>query len=280
MGYLLTDPAHGIYEAWNPFPEPSLLALVAPGGGRIEPVGKVGITRITAFTKENRVAIDGAVPGPGRAKAVAISGWPAGVQVLLNGKAAKTVASEVDGKPAVLVPLDGKAVPGPEKLGKQLAAVHVAREWASRRWLVRFGESGGGRAREAAGSGAIGPNVWHVSPGMVDKEEIYSFGYLSDPNLNDDPARARQVNPPPGRYDVVIRLKVADNTAAKPLLTLWLDEKPLTLRADEIAAAGAYVEHRLPFEKRSPQEVYVSWKLSCTGEVETWLDQMALVPVP
>ncbi|MFM8705864.1 MAG: hypothetical protein ACKOHG_18830, partial [Planctomycetia bacterium] len=169
---------------------------------------------------------------------------------------------------------------GSEKLGEELKTLRDERAWAARQWRVEFGKSCSGKAREAGGTGAIGPQVWHVSPGIREEQEIRSFGYLNNPNLKDDPARARQVNPPPGRYDVVIRLKVADNTVAKPLLTLWLDEKPLTLRADEIAAAGAYVEHRLPFEKRTPQEVYVSWKLWCTGEVETWLDQMALVPVP
>jgi hypothetical protein len=280
MGYLLTDPAHGIYEAWNPFPDPSALALVVPGGGRIEPVGKVGITRITAFTKENRVEIDGAVPGPGRATVAALSGFPGGVQVLLNGQPVKSVDGKVDGKPVLLVPLDGKKIHDTEKVGEKLEHLRVTRDWAARRWRVGFGESWSGKAREAADDGAIGPQVWHVSPGMVEKEEIHSFGYLNNPNLKDDPARARQVNPPPGRYDVVIRLKVADNTIAKPLLTLWLDEKPHTIQANQIAAAGAYVEYRLPFEKRSPHEMFVSWKLSCTGEVETWLDQMALVPVP
>ena len=280
MGYLLTDPAHGIYEAWNPFPEPSPLALVVPGGGRIEAVGKVGITRITAFTKENRVEIDGAVPGPDRATVAALSGFPGGVRVLLNGQPVKTVDSKVAGKPALLVPLDGKAIPGPEKLGEELKALRDARDWAARQWRVGFGESWGGKAREADGTGAIGATVWHVSPGMSQREEIFSFGYLNTPIQNVGAERARQVNPPPGRYDLLIRLKVADNTAPKPLLTIWLDDKPHTLRADEIAAANRYVEYHLPFEKRSPQEECVSWKLSCTGEVETWLDQMALVPVP
>lgn len=280
MGYLLTDPAHGIYEAWNPFPEPSPLALVVPGGGRIEPVGKVGITRITAFTKQNRVEIDGAVPGPGRATVVALSGFPAGVQVLLNSQPVKTVDSKVDGKPVLLVPLDGEKIPAPDKVTEKLEGLRATRDWAARRWLAGFGESWGGKAREAGGTGAIGATVWHVSPGMSQREEIFSFGYLNTPIQNVGAERARQVNPPPGRYDLVIRLKVADNTAAKPLATIWLDGKPHTLRADEIAAANKYVEYRLPFEKSSPQEECVSWKLSCTGEVETWLDQMALVPVP
>lgn len=279
MGYLLTDPSHGIYEAWNPFPDPSALALVVPGGGRIETVGKVGITRITAFTKENRVAIDGAVPGPDRATVVALRGFPAGVQVLLNGKAVSTVNGKVDGKPVLLVPLDGKKIPDSATVGEELKVLRVTLDWASRKWLVGFGAcTRSAEVSEAGGPGAIGPKVWHVKLGMCKRDEIFSFGYLNNPNLKDDPAR--QVNPPPGRYDAVIRLKVSDNTSAQPLLTLWLDEKPHTLRANEIAAANTYVEYRLPFEKRSPQEDCVSWKLSCTGEVDIWLDQMALVPVP
>ena len=118
MGYLLTDPAHGIYEAWSPFPEPGALALVVPGGGRIEAIGKVGITRITAFTKQNRVEIDGAVPGPDRATMTVLSGFPAGVTVLHNGQAVKAVAGTLDGRAVLLVPLDGKPVTDASKPGE------------------------------------------------------------------------------------------------------------------------------------------------------------------
>ena len=124
MASLLTDPAHGIFEAWNPYPEPAALVLTLPGNGRIEPVGKVGITRITAFTNSNRVAIDGAVPGPDRATVVMISGLPAGVQVQLNGSPAKTLETKIDGKPAVLVSLDGKPITDAAKIEEQLKASH------------------------------------------------------------------------------------------------------------------------------------------------------------
>ena len=107
MGYLLTDPVHGIFEAWNPYPEPGALALGLPGGARIELAGRVGITRLTVFTKENRVAIDGAVPAPGRATVAVLKGFAVGVQVQLNGKPVKTFNSELDGKPVALVSLDG-----------------------------------------------------------------------------------------------------------------------------------------------------------------------------
>jgi hypothetical protein len=128
MSSLLTVPSHGIYEAWNPFPEPSALALTLPGGSRVEPVGKVGITRITAFTKANRVEIDGAVPGPDRATVVVLSGLPSGVQVQLNGSPAKTIDSKFDGKPVVLVSLDGKPITDAAKVGEQLKALHEKRK--------------------------------------------------------------------------------------------------------------------------------------------------------
>jgi hypothetical protein len=108
MGSLLTDPKHGIYEAWNPFPDPTALALTLPTGARVATQGKVGITRITVFTRENRVEIDGATPGPDRAAMAVLSGFPPNPTVLLNGRPAVTTIVQQDGKPAIAVALDGK----------------------------------------------------------------------------------------------------------------------------------------------------------------------------
>lgn len=116
MGSLLTDPAHGIYEAWNPFPEPTAIALSLPGGARVAPLGKVGITRITVFTRDNRVEIDGAVPGADRASVVALSGFAANVAVRLNGQPAKTTVVQHAGKPLVFVALDDQPLPPADKL--------------------------------------------------------------------------------------------------------------------------------------------------------------------
>jgi hypothetical protein len=128
MGYLLTDPAHGIAEAWRPFPEPGPLSLGLPDGGRIGMLGRVGITRVTAFQRENRVQIDGAVPGPGLATVAAVSGLPAGTRIELNGQAARTVAATRNGKPVVFVSLDGQALPPTEKLLK-LRLTAAAGDW-------------------------------------------------------------------------------------------------------------------------------------------------------
>jgi hypothetical protein len=130
MGALLTDPANGIVEAWNPYPDPGPLALSLPGGARIEPVGKVGITRITAFLKQNRVEIDGAVPAPGRATVAVLSGFPAGVLVALNGQKPATAVDEIDGKPVVFVALDGKPLSEPAMLIGELRARRAAAEAA------------------------------------------------------------------------------------------------------------------------------------------------------
>ena len=118
MGYLLTDPAHGIAEAWRPFPEPGPLALGLPGGGRIGMLGNVGITRLTVFQRENRVLIDGAVPAPGLATVAFVSGLPAGTKIELNGQPARTVAATRNGKPVVFVSLDGQPLPPVEEMLK------------------------------------------------------------------------------------------------------------------------------------------------------------------
>ena len=116
MGYLLTDPTRGIAEAWRPFPEPGPLALGLPGGGRIGMFGRVGITRLTVFLNENRVRIDGAVPGPGLATVAVVRGLPAGTDIVLNGQPALTATGERNGVPVVFVSLDGAPLPPLEKL--------------------------------------------------------------------------------------------------------------------------------------------------------------------
>ena len=128
MGSLLTDPVHGIYEAWNPFPAPTPLALTLPGGARVEPLGRVSITRITAYLKENRVEIDGAVSAPGRATVAALSGFAPGLKAQLNGQVAKTAAGALDGKPVVFVALDGKPLPDAAKLIETLQGWNAAHE--------------------------------------------------------------------------------------------------------------------------------------------------------
>ena len=122
MGALLTDPTNGIVEAWNPFPDPGPLALSLPDGARIQPVGRVGVTRITAFTRQNRVEIDGAVPADGCASFAALEGFPAGLTVLHNGQDVQTVAAAVDGMTTVFVPLDGRPLGDAGKLVAELRA--------------------------------------------------------------------------------------------------------------------------------------------------------------
>lgn len=102
------------------------MALVVPGGGCIEPIGKVGMTRITAFTKQNSVEIDGAVSGPDRATMTVLSGFPADVTVLHNGKSVKTVAGTLDGTAVVFAPLDGRPLGDPAMLIDELRVRRAA----------------------------------------------------------------------------------------------------------------------------------------------------------
>ena len=130
MGYLLTDPAHGICEAWNPYPDPGNLAVSLSSGARVEFNGRVGITRLTLFTQEKRVTIDGAMPAPGRASVAVLSGFAGGVQVLLNGQPALTETGSIDGKPVIFVPLDGKALTDKATMIEDLRARRAAVEAA------------------------------------------------------------------------------------------------------------------------------------------------------
>ncbi len=128
MGSLLTDPIHGIYEAWNPFPSPSALGLTLPNGAAVEALGKVGITRITVFAKENRVTIDGAVPAPDRATVAALSGFARDVNVQLNDQTVKTATGQLNGQPVIFVSLDGKPLQETTLLIKALLEQRTAME--------------------------------------------------------------------------------------------------------------------------------------------------------
>ncbi len=125
-GSLLTDPVHGIYEAWNPYPEATPLALTLPGGARVETLGRVGITRVTAYLKENRVTLDGAVPADGRATVAALCGFAPGLKVQLNGQAATAATGQLDGAPVMFVALDGQPLPEAATLVGRLQELRAA----------------------------------------------------------------------------------------------------------------------------------------------------------
>lgn len=127
MGYLLTDPIHGVAEAWRPFPEPGPLALGLPDGARLEMLGVVGITRLTVFQRENRIHIDGAVPGPGLARLAVASGLPAGTRIEVNGQPARTVATTLAGTSLAFISLDGQPLPAAETLLEDLRVWRTVR---------------------------------------------------------------------------------------------------------------------------------------------------------
>jgi len=94
MGAIMTDPVRGIYEAWNPFPNPTPFKFAVPGGGVIAFDDPVGITRVTVYTQDSRIDIDGALPAAGDTHTARVTGFPANVKVFHNGKG---VAPKPDG---------------------------------------------------------------------------------------------------------------------------------------------------------------------------------------
>ncbi len=88
MAYLLTEPVTGSYIAMNPFPEPAGFALTLPrsaGAGQASSVsvkadGRLGLVRIIAQPKQNRLTVDHAVKSgedsPDLATALLVFGLP------------------------------------------------------------------------------------------------------------------------------------------------------------------------------------------------------------
>lgn len=119
------------------------------------------------------------------------------------------------------------------------------------------------------GDGALHPQVWGCTPGMQGTTSTFNY--------------ARNPNPAPGAYMLVLRLKLADNTQKKPVLYVRLAEEPgpelgaYTLYATDFAVAGAYCEFRIPLLKSSPNSI-VSWLLRYEGNVALWIDQVTVEP--
>jgi hypothetical protein len=119
------------------------------------------------------------------------------------------------------------------------------------------------------GAGALHPRVWGCTPGM--KGATTTFNY------------ARNPNPTPGAYTLVVRLKLADNTVQKPVLRVYIAEEPgaplgdFTFYATDIPVAGAYTNLRIPLLKSGANSI-VAWQFAYLGNVPLWVDQIAVVP--
>ncbi len=152
--YLLALPEAGVYVGAN-LPRPPTVwfglrqtsdeeealpdvkhwAMALPGGLRIESAGRIGLARVRAWTKENRLLIEHAFPRdanleetPDLAPALLVFSADAGLQVFMNGvETPKPEAVAVDGETAWIVPL-GDPRPATEKV--------IARWRASRKALI------------------------------------------------------------------------------------------------------------------------------------------------
>ncbi len=119
------------------------------------------------------------------------------------------------------------------------------------------------------GDGALHPRVWGCTPGMT--------GTTATANS------ARNPNPAPGAYTLVIRLKLADNTQKVPVLVVRLAEEPgpglgeYSLYATDFPSAGRYIDFRIPLQKSNPNSI-ISWQLQYQGIVALWVDQVSVEP--
>jgi hypothetical protein len=138
----------------------------------------------------------------------------------------------------------------------------------TQRWLRPMQEQVPKTAQGDGGDGALHPFVWACTPGMKD---TFTFNY------------ARFPSPPPGAYDFIIRLKLADNTKKTPVLSVGLNEEPgaqlgsYTLYASDFPVAGAYHEFRIPLLKTGTASI-VAWQLRYLGNVPLLIDQVTVVP--
>ncbi|QJR11702.1 hypothetical protein DSM104443_02784 [Usitatibacter rugosus] len=108
--YLWTEPASGVFTAYNPLPDPTPWRLDVPGGVRIEARGKVSLLRVSVQPAERRLWIDSAAKpgqeGAQMAKHLLVTGLSDRPIVMRGGAAFDAFESViVDGKTAYLIPL-------------------------------------------------------------------------------------------------------------------------------------------------------------------------------
>ncbi len=142
--------------------------------------------------------------------------------------------------------------------------------WGETSWVCRMGEQVPKAAQGPGGDGALNPAVWVCTPGMT--ANLSTFNY------------ARNPSPPVGNYEFVLRLRLADIIAAKPVLRVTLSEDPgvqlgdYTLYASDFATAGAYTEFRIPLVKSAEMSI-IAWQLHYLGNVALDVDQVAVQSV-
>ena len=110
--FVLTEPTNEVYSAWNPLPDLSNFRFEVPGGWVVSSDGLVGMTRVVAFPKLNRIEIDqqfkpGQETDANAAKTMLIAGAATAPTVVLNGKTLSRLNQRtVDGQSVLVVPLD------------------------------------------------------------------------------------------------------------------------------------------------------------------------------
>ncbi len=136
MAYLQTEPVSGTYVGYNPIPDPvTTWTLSVPGGMTIRADGRLGLARVTACPKENRIRVDYATSAeqvsPFLAKALIVSGVAQRPQVVLNGadRSADCAAITIDGESMFCIPLvDGFTAKDLAAIPRRLARTAYVKE--------------------------------------------------------------------------------------------------------------------------------------------------------
>ena len=94
--YLQTDPSTQTYVGYNPLPDPTRWSFSLPGNRSIESDGKMGMARVVADLKANRIQIDCAPPvGAEAATMLKLAGFSSAPAVEVNGKSVRIVNNTI-----------------------------------------------------------------------------------------------------------------------------------------------------------------------------------------
>jgi len=119
MAYLQTEPTTGTFAEHNPLPDPAFWSMSVPGGIEVTADGRLGMARVVARPKENKLWIDYALKEDQKnradmATALLVTGMKNNPVIELNGQPlrGKVETLTLDSKQAHVVPLvEGENLP-------------------------------------------------------------------------------------------------------------------------------------------------------------------------
>ena len=132
MAYLLADPAHGLFSAYQPYSKPTFQSLSLPGDIRVEADGRLPISRVSIQQSSHKIEVSyankaGNSKEPGMASHLLFFGLKDVKEAELNGKKTALKAVRIGDQEALALPLepDGAAI---SELPERYAQAHAAFE--------------------------------------------------------------------------------------------------------------------------------------------------------